>query len=49
VLLGSKTKRNLFAFDNPIGRAIRIGDLEFTVVGIMADKYMGAARLKGWN
>jgi putative ABC transport system permease protein len=46
-VLGSKTKRNLFAFDNPIGRAIRIGDLEFTVVGIMADKYIGRGKVEG--
>lgn len=46
-VLGSKTKRNLFAFDNPIGKSIRIGDLEFTVIGIMADKYIGRGKVEG--
>ncbi len=46
-VLGSMTKRNLFAFDNPIGKSIRIGDLEFTVIGIMADKYIGRGKVEG--
>ena len=46
-VLGSKTKRALFAFDNPIGKSLRISDLEFTVVGVMADKYIGRGKVEG--
>ncbi|MCM2271927.1 MAG: ABC transporter permease, partial [candidate division Zixibacteria bacterium] len=46
-VLGSKVKRNLFAFSNPIGQIIRIGDLEFTVIGVMADKYIGRGKVEG--
>ncbi len=46
-VLGAKAKRNLFAFQNPIGKSVRIGDLDFTVVGIMADKYIGRGKVEG--
>ena len=46
-VLGSKAKRQLFAFENPIGNSIRIGDLDFTVVGVMADKYIGRGKVEG--
>jgi putative ABC transport system permease protein len=46
-VLGAKAKRNLFAFSNPIGRAVRIGSLDFTVVGVMADKYIGRGKVEG--
>jgi len=48
-VLGSKTKKTLFAFDEPIGRKVRIGDLDFTVVGVMADKYIGRGKVEGFE
>jgi putative ABC transport system permease protein len=45
--LGAKVKRALFAFEDPIGRIIRVGDLEFTVVGVMADKYIARGKVEG--
>jgi putative ABC transport system permease protein len=46
-ILGAKVKRALFAFDDPLGQAVRIGDLDYTVVGIMADKYIGRGKVEG--
>ncbi|MDD3731938.1 MAG: ABC transporter permease [candidate division Zixibacteria bacterium] len=46
-VLGAKAKRALFAFENPINRMVRIGDLDFTVVGVMADKYIGRGKVEG--
>jgi putative ABC transport system permease protein len=45
--LGAKVKRVLFAFDDPLGQIVRIGDLEFTVIGVMADKYIGRGKVEG--
>lgn len=46
-VLGAKAKRALFAFTNPIGGIVRIGDLDFTVIGVMADKYIGRGKVEG--
>ncbi len=46
-VLGSKAKRALFAFDDPIGEYVRIGDLDFRVVGVMMDKYIGRGKVEG--
>lgn len=46
-VLGAKAKRSLFAFENPIGKQIRIDDLDFTVIGVMADKYIGRGKVEG--
>ncbi len=48
-VLGAKTKRTLFAFSDPIGKTVRIGDLSFTVIGIMADKYIGRGKVEGFE
>ena len=48
-VLGSKTKRALFAFKDPIGENVKIGDLNFTVVGVMADKYIGRGKVEGFE
>ncbi len=48
-VLGAKAKRALFAFSNPIGKDIKIGDVSFTVVGIMADKYIGRGKVEGFE
>jgi putative ABC transport system permease protein len=46
-VLGAKAKRSLFAFDDPIGEKVRIGDLDFTVIGVMVDKYIGRGKVEG--
>jgi putative ABC transport system permease protein len=46
-VLGAKAKRQLFAFENPIGKTVRIGDESFTVIGVMADKYIGRGKVEG--
>jgi len=46
-VLGAKAKRQLFAFEDPIGKTVRIGDLDFTVIGVMADKYIGRGKVEG--
>lgn len=48
-VLGAKAKRALFAFTNPIGKSIRIGDLNFTVIGVMSDKYIGRGKVEGFE
>jgi len=48
-VLGAKAKRSLFAFEDPIGRQVRIGDFNFTVVGVMADKYIARGKVEGFE
>ncbi len=48
-VLGAKAKKQLFAFSDPIGKTVRIGDLNFTVVGVMADKYIGRGKVEGFE
>ncbi len=48
-VLGAKAKRSLFAFEDPIGKNVRISDLNFTVVGVMADKYIGRGKVEGFE
>ena len=48
-VLGAKAKRSLFAFDDPIGKKVRIGDLDFTVIGVMMDKYIGRGKVEGFE
>ncbi len=48
-VLGATAKRSLFAFEDPIGQEVRIGDYNFTVVGIMADKYIARGKVEGFE
>jgi putative ABC transport system permease protein len=48
-ILGAKAKRELFAFEPPLGQVVRIGRLDFTVVGVMADKYIGRGKVEGFE
>jgi len=48
-VLGAKAKRSLFAFEEAVGRAVRIGDLNFTVIGVMSDKYIGRGKVEGFE
>ncbi|UCE24291.1 MAG: ABC transporter permease [Candidatus Zixiibacteriota bacterium] len=48
-VLGAKARRSLFAFSDPIGKSVRIGDLSFVVIGVMADKYIGRGKVEGFE
>ena len=48
-VLGAKARRALFAFEDPIGKRVRIGDWNFTVVGVMADKYIARGKVEGFE
>jgi len=48
-VLGAATKRKLFAFSDALGKSVRIGDLNFTVIGVMADKYIGRGKVEGFE
>jgi len=48
-VLGAKAKRSLFAFENPIGQEVLIGELNFVVIGVMADKYIGRGKIEGFE
>ena len=37
-VIGQKVRQELFGAENPLGRAIRLGDTRFRVVGVMASK-----------
>lgn len=38
VVLGAKVKEELFGADNPLGQRLRIGGLQFRVIGVLAPK-----------
>ena len=48
-VLGAKAKRNLFAFSDPIGQSVKIGDWNFVVIGVMADKYIARGKVEGFE
>lgn len=48
-VLGASTKRDLFAFSNPLGKKVRIDDYNFIVIGVMADKYIGRGKVEGFE
>ena len=48
-VLGFNAKKALFAFEDPIGKVVRIGDDNMTVVGVMADKYIGRGKVEGFE
>ncbi|RKY88327.1 hypothetical protein DRQ09_03025 [candidate division KSB1 bacterium] len=43
-VLGGAVKKDLFRFEDPIGKRIKIGDIWFTVIGVMEDKSMPAGK-----
>jgi len=43
-VLGAAARRELFGFDDPIGRQVKIGNRLFRVVGFMEPKEIGAAK-----
>ena len=48
-VLGAKAKRQLFTFEDAIGKSVRIGNMDFTVVGVMQDKYIGRGKVEGFE
>ncbi|MCH7947026.1 MAG: ABC transporter permease [candidate division Zixibacteria bacterium] len=48
-VLGAKAKRQLFTFEDALGKSVRIGDMDFTVVGVMQDKYIGRGKVEGFE
>jgi putative ABC transport system permease protein len=46
-ILGSKIKKDLFAFSNPLGEQIKLDDLWFTVIGVMEEKPFGKSKVEG--
>ena len=43
-VLGAAAKRDLFGFDDPIGKTVKIGGRIFKVVGLMEPKEIGSAK-----
>lgn len=43
-VLGAAAKRELFGFDDPIGKTVRVGKRIFRVVGLLAPKEVGSAK-----
>jgi ABC-type antimicrobial peptide transport system permease subunit len=43
-VLGAAAKRELFGFDDPIGKTLKIGERIFRVVGLMEAKEVGSAK-----
>jgi putative ABC transport system permease protein len=46
-VLGAQAKQALFAYGDPVGDVVRIGDLDFTVVGVMVDKAIQRGKIEG--
>jgi putative ABC transport system permease protein len=46
-VLGAKVKKELFAFENPLGKSIKLDNLWFTVIGVMEEKRMGKSKIEG--
>jgi putative ABC transport system permease protein len=45
--IGTKVKKELFAFDDPIGKQIRIYDLYYTIIGVVDEKAGGSSNVGG--
>ncbi|MHB1458685.1 MAG: ABC transporter permease [Armatimonadota bacterium] len=43
-VLGAAAKRELFGFDDPLGKSVKIGKRIFRIVGLMEPKEIGAAK-----
>jgi putative ABC transport system permease protein len=46
-VIGANVKRDLFGFGDPLGQQIRIQDLFFTVVGVLAESLVGSTSFEG--
>ncbi|MFQ6092959.1 MAG: ABC transporter permease [bacterium] len=43
-VLGNAIKRELFPFEDPVGKRVKLGDTWFTVIGVMEDKNIVAGK-----
>jgi putative ABC transport system permease protein len=46
-VLGDRARRELFAFDDPVGQAVKINDVWFTVVGTLARQHLDRESFQG--
>lgn len=46
-VLGASLKKALFAYEDPLGREVKIGDAWFTVIGVSEYKRVGRSRITG--
>ena len=46
-LRGSRASRDLFAYLDPVGRAVKVNDVWFTVVGVLRDQNLGKDSFEG--
>jgi len=46
-VLGSKAQQNLFAYLDPVGQAVKVNDVWFTVVGVLHDQNLVADSFEG--
>lgn len=46
-IIGSAIKDKLFRFDDPVNKKIKIGNLWFTIIGVLAPKNISASGMKG--
>jgi putative ABC transport system permease protein len=46
-IIGTNIKRDLFSFDDPIGKQIRILNLYYTVIGVVEEKAVGSSSFEG--
>jgi putative ABC transport system permease protein len=46
-VLGSRASRDLFAYLDPVGRAVKVDDVWFTVAGILRDQNLGKDSFEG--
>jgi putative ABC transport system permease protein len=46
-ILGSRASQDLFAYLDPVGKAVKVNDVWFTVVGILQDQNLGKDSFEG--
>lgn len=48
-VIGANVKRNLFGFDNPIGKQIRLQDIYLTVIGVLDESVVETSSVGGMD
>ncbi len=46
-VVGTTSKSRLFGLNNPLGRVVKINDVWFTVIGVLADQFIGKQEFEG--
>ncbi|ANM28451.1 hypothetical protein ABI59_00640 [Acidobacteria bacterium Mor1] len=46
-VLGDRARRDLFAFEDPIGKAVKVNDVWFSVVGVLSPQGLGESSFEG--